>query len=273
MRKTLSFIIILLLAFLPILSNAEQASPTTEESSITNTDFDTARAIANFMETHYDITVLIGPECEQASVQDWFSIGDKPQGRTPFLNLLGSYSYTKEIQMIDDAFSIYPPAFFTKFKCDEAPNGIRILLPLQISGKEKSFAGAVTIDDGYYNLFLGVGMFIDLNIHHEIWHAMEYRITADNPHAFDGWTEFNPEGFEYSGDHYTQDQWEQAEPEEDWFARGYSKIADYEDRATTIEALFQHDPDWWSTRPHLQKKLDYLLEIINPIFGNVYFYE
>ena len=273
MKNAPLFFVILLILLCPIISYTEQAETTIGESITVEPDYETARAIANFMEMHYDITILIGSECEKASVPDWFSLGDKPSGRTPFLNILGSYSYTKEIQMIDDAFSIYPPAFFTKFKCNEAPNGIRILLPLQIVGKEKSFAGAVTIDDGYYNIFLGIGMFIDLNIHHEIWHAMEYRITADNPHAFDGWTDLNPEEFEYSEDHYTQDQWEQTEPEEDWFARGYSRIADYEDRATTIEALFRHNPDWWSTRPHLQKKLDFLLEITESLFGNVYFYE
>ena len=163
--------------------------------------------------------------------------------------------------------------FFTKFKCDEAPKGLRILIPLQILNNGNSMAGTVTIDDGYYNLFLAVGMFTELNIHHEIWHAMEYRIEVEDPHAFDQWNEFNPEGFEYIGSHHTQDPWEQAEPEEDWFARGYSKVADYEDRATTIEALFRHDPDWWNVRPHLQKKLDFLLETAETVFGNVYFYE
>ena len=275
MKKQLSVLLVLLIILIPIISIAEQSSAVTEDKLSVDTDFDTARAIANYMETHYDITVLIGPECDNASVQEWFTLGSNPRGRSPFLNMLGGHSYTDEIQMIDDAFSVYPPEFFSKFKCIEAPKGLRILLPLQILDTDynNSVAGVTTIDDGYYNVFLAVGMFVDLNIHHEIWHAMEYRITSDNPHAFDEWSELNPDGFEYLEEHFNQDPWEQAEAQEDWFARGYSKVADYEDRATTIEALFRHDPDWWSTRPHLQKKLDFLIEITEPIFGKIYFYE
>lgn len=269
MKKIATLFFIFLIILLPVITIAEQASANVSD----NIDFEDARAIANFMETHYDVAILIGPECEGEPVKDWFTLGDKPKGRTPFLDMIGGYSYAKEIQMIDDAFSIYPPEFFTKFKCDEAPKGLRILLPLQILNNGNSMAGTVTIDDGYYNLFLAVGMFTELNIHHEIWHAMEYRIEVEDPHAFDHWNEFNPEGFEYIGSHHIQDPWEQAEPEDDWFARGYSKVADYEDRATTIEALFRHDPDWWNARPHLQKKLDFLLDKVKPIFGNVYFYE
>lgn len=273
MKKIASLFFLFLIILLPVISTAEYSSAGTSETHGNDADFEEARAIANFMETHYEITVRIGPECENIPVPDWFTLGDKPKGRSPFLDLLGAYNYTREIQRIDDAFSIYPPEFFTLFKCNDAPKGLRILLPLQILDGDISMAGTVTADDGYYNLFLAVGMFNELNIHHEIWHAMEYRITAEDPHAFDRWTEFNPEGFEYIGEHHTQDPWEATASPDDWFAREYGKVADYEDRATTIEALFRHDPDWWSTRPRLQKKLDYLLEVIKPLFGNVYFYE
>lgn len=265
MKKILSLFLILLMILLPMKSLTEQAKP--------DSDFDTARAIANFMETHYDVTVLIGPECENVTTPDYFTLGDHPKGRTPFLDMLGGHSYTNEIQRIDDTLSVYPPEFFSKFQCEYAPKGIRIILALQIIYKDTSVAGVTTVEDGYINIFLGVGSFIDLNIHHEMWHAMEFRILAEDPHAFDNWSTLNPEDFEYSDDHFALDPWEQVETQEDWFARGYSTIADYEDRATTIEALFRHDPDWWATRPHLQKKLDFLIETAEPIFGNVYFYE
>ena len=237
------------------------------------TDYDAARSIANYMETHYDVSVLIGSECKSAVKSNDFTLGDKPQGRTPFMNAAGLYSYMKEIQMVDDAFSVYPPELFGKFKCDEAPCGLRILIPDQILYGEKPMAGVSTVQDGYYNIFLAVGMFNHLNIHHEIWHALEFRITSENPHAFDHWAELNPEGFRYSEEYFDLDIWEQAEPQEDWFVRGYSTIDEMEDRATVIEALFRYGPDWWAKRPHLQKKLDYLLDVMKPILGNIYFYE
>ena len=54
MKKQLSVLLVLLIILLPIMSLAEQSSATTEVEASVDTDFDTARAIANFMETHYD---------------------------------------------------------------------------------------------------------------------------------------------------------------------------------------------------------------------------
>lgn len=263
MKKLFSFLITLLIAF-PILSLAD---------SNREMDYEIARSIANYMETHYGVSIIVGSECKSAVNDDYFTIGDKPQGRTPFMNIAGLYSYVEEIQIIDDTFSIYPPGFFELFKCSEAPSGLRILIPDQLLYQGNSMAGVSTVEDGYYNIFLAVGMFNYLNIHHEIWHAIEYRITSDNPYIFEQWSNLNPEGFEYSEDYFEQDTWEQATSQKDWFARGYSTIDEMEDRATVIEALFQHDSSWWVERPHLRKKLDFLLEVTKPIFGNVYFYE
>ena len=56
---------------------------------------------------------------------------------------------------------------------------------------------------------------------------------------------------------------------EDWFAREYSKTFEYEDRATTFEAIMTKSADWWSTRPNLQKKAQFLLEKAKPVFGEI----
>lgn len=264
MKKVLSLLLFLLLCLFSIISNAEETSR--------EDDFDTARAIANFMEGHYGISILIGPECESFS-SDTFSIGNKPSGRSPFRDLLGIYSYATEIQMIDDTFSIYPPGFFEKFKCDTAPNGLRILIPNQILHEGQSKAGVVTLNDGYYNLYLAVGMFNELNIHHEIWHAIEFRIQVDYPDAFNHWSDLNPENYEYTHNYNEQDIFENNDLKDEWFVIGYSIINEMEDRATVIEALFRYDPDWWNQHPHIQKKLDFLIDAAKPIFGNVYFYE
>lgn len=242
------------------------------EQQAADHEFDTAREIANFMETHYDVSILIGAECKEITTGG-FTIGDNPQGRTPFMNMLGLYSYAEEIQKIDDAFSIYPPEFFDKFSCSEAPKGLRILLADQILYEGQSMAGVTTVGDGYYNVFLGVGSFREMNVHHEIWHAMEFRITAERPDAFDRWNDLNPPGFQYSEDYVSQDIWEQAAPKDEWFVRGYSVIDEMEDRATVIEALLQYDEGWWKERPHIEDKLNYLLEATEPVFGNVYYSE
>ncbi len=255
---------IILLLFIPQIIYAESTSD--------NHGFDTGRSIANFMETHYEVTILIGSECDGVTTGG-FTIGEKAKGRTPFMDAAGLFNYTEETQMIDDAFAIYPPEFFTRFKCNEAPKGLRILLPNQIVYEGQTMSGVTTVEDGYYNIFLGIGAFTELNIHHEIWHAMEYRITNEYPDAFSGWNQLNPEGFTYSEDYLEQDIWEQAEPKDDWFVRGYSTIDEMEDRATVIEAIFRYDDDWWAAHPHIEKKRDFLLDAAEPVFGPVYYHE
>ncbi len=169
-----------------------------------STNYDLARGTANFMEDHYGIKILIGEECESISTLG-FEIGSSPVGRTPLINLLSHINYEEEIEKIDDCFSVYPGGFFTKFHCSEAENGLRILLPNRIIVNGETMAGVTTLQDGYYNIFLGVGAFNNLNVHHEIWHAMEYRITWDKSDAFANWSDLNPEGFAYDEEYFQED--------------------------------------------------------------------
>ncbi len=166
-------------------------------------NYEKARGLANFLEDHYDIAVIIGEECDSINTK-YFDLGKKPSGRTPFLNMVASADYEEDIELIDDALSYYPPGFFSTFKCGEAPKGLRIIVPDQIIANNTVMAGVTTIQDGYYNIFLGVGAFNSTNVHHEIYHAMEYRITYDNPDAFNKWDQLNPPGFVYTDDYLKQ---------------------------------------------------------------------
>ena len=267
MRRTL----LALFAALLMLSSSMAAEITQEPVSYSN-DFDTARSLANFMEDHYSVSILIGDECE-GIITEGFELGDKPSGRTPLLNMLGTANYEEEVKRIDDCFFVYPPGFFDHFHCQEAEKGLRILLPNSILVDGHTMAGVTTVQDGYYNVFLGVGAYNSLNVHHEIWHAMEYRITSDNPGAFVDWNSLNPDGFQYNEDYFLNDIWTQAEAKDDWFVRGYSVVNEMEDRATVIEAIFLYDSDWWDQHPHIQAKRDRLLAAAESVFGNVYFHE
>ena len=254
-------IIILFLAFLMILLPVS----VTAESSLA---YDTARAIGNFMETHYGITVLIGPECENVTTGS-FSIGDKPAGRTPLRELLGAREYDKELQIVDDVFSVYPPGFFEHFTSEEAPNGLRVLLVDQLVYDGGNIGGVATVEDGYYNLFLAIGSFTQMNIHHEIWHDMEFRIVYDNPSAFDGWDGLNPEDFVYGTDSSASNTFESLEDGGPWFVRRYATIHEEEDRATVFEAYMLKDTEWWEDHPLIGKKLEKMLEAAEPIFGKL----
>ena len=259
MKRTIALLWALILLFIPVSSFCDEPSPA----------FETAREIANFMETHYGITILIGPECVGATSSD-IVLGDEPMGQTPLQQLLKAKPYDREIRMIDDAFSIYPPGFFDHFRCGEAPNGLRILLADQVIYDGTTVAGVTTDVDGYYNIFLGVGAIAKLNIHHELWHAAEFRILYDNPHAFDGWAEMNPEGFEYLEDYGALNAFTGLEDAGNHFARRYGTISEMEDRATVIEALFQKDEAWWDAHPVIREKYNRMTEAALPIFGEIY---
>ena len=258
MRRAILTVLATLILLIPLSSQSENDS-----------SYEAARRSADLMEKQYNITILIGPEC-QAATTGSFTLGDQPEGRTPFLKLLGTKNYPYELQLIDEAISIYPSGFFDHFFCDEAPYGLRVLIADQIVYEGKSMAGVTTAEDGYYNIFLAVGMIRESNVHHELWHAIERRILFDNPDAFDLWDEFNPEDFEYSDDYFAMDKWDLASEMNEYFTIGYSTISPEEDRATIIEALIQHDQAWMNNRPGIKRKLDYMLEIVQTVFGNIY---
>ncbi len=103
---------------------------------------------------------------------------------------------------------------------------------------------------------------------------MEYRITWDTPDAFINWSSLNPEDFTYDEEYFQEDLWTYAEPKDDYFVRGYSVVNEMEDRATVIEAIFAEDAEWWAEHPMIQRKLDALMNAMEPAFGrDVYFQE
>lgn len=58
MKKSIVLIFAIMLMFLPLVSSAEYDSET-EKITSAESDFDTARTIANIMETHYGTITLI----------------------------------------------------------------------------------------------------------------------------------------------------------------------------------------------------------------------
>jgi hypothetical protein len=265
MKRIILFLQVILLLCLFCLPCATLAESTGHQ-------YGDAKGTADFMSAHYGIPVLIGPECEGIAAGS-FRTGNRPMGRTPFFSTAGMFSYSEDIKIVDDAFSIYPPGFFSRFACKAAPKGLRLLLVDQvITSSGDHTAGIVTVEDGYINLCLGIGAFSELRIHHEIWHAIEYRITADLPDAFGYWSLLNPEGFAYTDEDSVQNTREH-QPIDDWFCGRSGTANPREDRAAIIEAVFTYDGDWWEQHPCLQRKLYFMLAAAEPIFGDVYFHE
>ena len=92
----------------------------------------------------------------------------------------------------------------------------------------------------------------------------------------------NPEGYVYVGSKETYAEGEYSEyllgnPDHDkvYFFSMYSTVNDSEDRATVIEALFSYGSvsqgyEFIRLYPHLFAKVQYLADLIRPVFGYVY---
>ena len=84
------------------------------------------------------------------------------------------------------------------------------------------------------------------------------------------WKNLNPKGFLYTDDFAVIGTNRESVEPSDWFVREYSKIDEFEDRATVFEALMTKDTTWWSTRPHLQEKARSFLERAELVFGDFF---
>jgi len=223
-----------------------------------------------FLQSHYGVTILMGRECSDFSLDEYeFQISQKES--TPFLRMLsGNDRFTGLLLMMDDAFSVYPTEFFSRFVSKEYPEGLRFQLVDGITARGIPFGGVQTNENGKLDIVFARTGVAESSIHHEIWHAMELCILENNKHAFDKWRTLNPKGFKYSQKDSRLAAGGQDEEPEDWFVREYAKTFEYEDRATVFEALMTKSEDWWSTRPHLQKKAQFLLEKAKPVFGEIF---
>lgn len=133
----------------------------------------------------------------------------------------------------------------------------------------------INTDDDYW---------IDGNIAHEFWHAMEYRIRtldgAGGTEHISGWeTLAGEEGSKLywdSGLDTIGNEWQQdaafcadgeTEPEKVWFVRAYSRSDPGEDRATVFEALnWAGEQGLFARYPHLREKAEALCAIIRACY-------
>lgn len=259
MRRTLSVLLTILILGLVLPAVCEPAT-------------DDAESLRSFLQQHYGITILMGDECREYPSED-YQIVITPEGRTAFQQMVyGDRRFTETLRLLDDMLSVYPPDFFSRFKWTNHYGGVIFLLVDDIILDGVSLGGLQSGADydGRIIIYLSRIGAKERAIHHEIGHAVDYRIRWQFPNAFDGWIDLNPEGFLYTGDFaVVRTERENDEPE-DWFVREYSMIDEYEDRATVFDALMTKDEAWWSTRPHLQRKAQYLLEKVEPVFGEIF---
>jgi len=231
---------------------------------------DEAESLRAFLQSHYGVTILMGDEIS-VFPSETYALRIIPEGKSMFLQTLaGNRRFADLLRRLDDVFSVYPPEFFSRYAKKDYVKGLRFLVTDQILLDGTRIGGVQSVHNRYIDIYLAKDDAKERAIHHDIWHAMEYRICCDDPGAFDDWSSLNPVGFVYIGDFSVIRNGEDKLELEDWFANEYGKIDEFEDRATVFEALMNKDEAWWSARPHLQKKAEYLLEKAESVFGEIF---
>ena len=243
MKRALAFFLALLVLCFALPAAGEPAGE----------DADSLRA---FLQEHYGLSIRMGSECYDYALQDYeFTI--TPEGNTPFQKLLaGNNRFLPLLLLLDDRGIEASSGSASGFRTAKYPDGLLMLLVDGIANEGVTYGGVETTGNGLLEIILSRTGIDEHTIHHELYHAMEVRILAENKHAFDKWRSLNPKGFSYSQKNSALIEEDQFAEPEDWFAREYSKTFEEEDRATVYEDIMTKDEAWWSTRPHLQKKAE-----------------
>ncbi|MBR3431357.1 MAG: hypothetical protein IKG87_14790 [Clostridia bacterium] len=227
-----------------------------------------ARELRSDLQSRYLVSVRIGDECLGVPT-DGFEVNVYPDvmGFYPAILSLNA-RYEELVRQLEEDLSVYSPYFFYLFfpKGAYERGGISFMLVNHLMFKEHNVAGMFAPDGNWLRIWLSANSYGNWTVHHEMWHAIETKICREDPDAFSDWSKLNPEGFVYSRDVSLMDGVNAQRDVTDWFGREYGMYDGREDRATVFEAIVTKDDEWWSSRPQLQKKAEYLREKIRSHF-------
>ena len=275
------------------------------QSAELGADFAEVRARADEIEAKYGVRILIGNEIFGVDLKPGYTLisaedpdyADFPDSG----EFSGKLNYPEEnveilqknLDLLDQEFAAFPEDFFSHFVGGSGEGGLRIALVRALINEDGAFqpGGCQTRSGPWFNLIINMTLMDRVMLQHELWHAVETRITLSDLSSFDAeeWNKLNPEGFTYSYDFeayategladdlYDYLLWSEQDP---YFIRDYSMTNDMEDRATMIESLYDvyynenmeetSNYDRVMSYPHLKAKLDFMAERTEKVFGSVY---
>ena len=174
------------------------------------------------------------------------------------------------LTVLDQALSLYPEGFLKQFQNGIGEGGLYFCLVGRIQGSMDP-VGMVNKNCGRYEVALDItASNLDRTVHHELWHAIEMRLSTD---SFDHpqWQAANPQGFLYYG-HYDSGyrqltQWTYASSgNQCYFVDAYSQINAREDRARLMEYVMVTDASDLLQSSALRNKLNMMSKTIRNHF-------
>lgn len=175
------------------------------------------------------------------------------------------------LETLDGALACYPAGLLEQLQNDAWEGGLEFCLTGKIEGSIPTVGFAKLVKERYVlGLDITAGD-LSRTIHHEIWHALEMKISTD---TFDTaeWAACNPQGFKYYGkyDSGYQDQtgytWSSGSGNLSHFVDPYGRINGREDRARIWEYIMAGQGAELMTAPALKQKLAIMVAALEGAF-------
>lgn len=216
------------------------------------------RQQADELEQKYDVKILLESQA-QALCADYAQV----QGDEALIS--------NALITLDQALELYPQNFFSQFRNGIGEGGIYFCLTGSIAG-ELDPVGKALKTRNRFELLLDIGAEgLDKTIHHELWHAIEMKISTA---AFDteAWNELNPSDNPYYG-HYDEGiqkytKWIYSRTgSKCYFVDSYARINSREDRARIMEYVMATDASDLMRSSVLKQKLQIMSDTIREHFN------
>ena len=172
---------------------------------------------------------------------------------------------------LDQALALYPQNFLEQFQNKIGEGGIYFCLTGAIQGSMNP-VGKTQKTRNRFEIMLDIGADgLDQTIHHELWHAIEMKISTTSFDS-DAWDALNPATAKYYG-HYDSGiekytKWTYASSGRYcYYVDSYSRINAREDRARIMEYVMATDASDLMRSSALQKKLQIMSDTLRKHFN------
>ena len=220
------------------------------------------RTQADALEKKYGVKILIGQQTASTCDHSYYAV-----------TVMEDPTQIKAaLERLDAALALYPAGMLKQFRNGAGEGGLSFCLTGSIEG-ELPTVGFAQLCRSRYELVLDItGEDLDKTIHHELWHAIEMRLSTD---TFDTkqWNACNPSGFAYYGAYdkgyleLTKWTFSNGNGANSYFVDPYGRINGREDRASIMEEVMTGSGEELLKASALKKKLRLMSDAIRAGFN------
>lgn len=228
------------------------------------------RAQADAIEQTYGVKILMGQQVSAACNYPGYGIKTSEDAA----------KIQAALTTLEQALAKYPAGFLAQFRNSADEGGLWFCLSGQISGNLNP-GGFTRQNRQRCDVVLDItASGLEKTIHHEIWHAIEMRVSTDWFNTAQ-WVECNPDGFRYYEKYdrgyqeLTKWTYTAGDGSDVHFVDSYSRINGREDRARIMEYVMATDDPELMAAPAIKQKLQIMADVIRKCFdttgwANVY---